>query len=631
MQIFDIRFNPKIEEDRFLNVFAYEPENIYEKRLGSLYITGDLTNALPQNSRLLDNTAQVVRKKYYNFSYKSQEKALSESLKKVNDFLGEEIKKDNVDWLGNFNFSILSIKEFNLTFSASGKIKIALMRGGEITNIGESLNAQEIEPYPLKVFFNIISGKLIEGDKLLVASFDVYNFLEKKNLIQKLAKAKEIDRRILKRLLAPSVLFDKKEKNLSGILTIFSIDDSASRTEKMIISEEKEKINIFASFSKISAAFATVKRKLAKLTKRKESENKFSFAEKIKSYGNGVSFIFSSIKNRFISSNKQAKSKISIKVKGEKQRGLNLSRSNWIALACFVLLIIFASLFYAFKPSKKANTPPIATITEEPQQTIVNPENLENINPEFIFSYNQEEIGFNPQNIIFSKSGFYLWTPDSKNVYNFSIDEEKGSTMEADSKIISAAPFSNSAIFFSSPSYVYLPKGGKLVKNNISVSENQKISLLSSYSSSLYFWNDEDKDIVKYAQKSKYAWASPKPWSKAEISLSPKSIIAEDSLWILSSDNKIGKYYKGEEKTIINFGLSSPISLIQLKTQYEVPYLYLLDSQNKRIIITDKEGKLIKQFSSDKFSDIKDIEISFDGKIIWALCGNSVFEIPFNY
>lgn len=634
MQIFDVRFNPKVEEDRFFDIFSYEPENIYEKRLGSLYVTGDLTNALPQNFKLIDSVTQIIRKKYYNFSFKSQEKALSESLKKANELLGEEVKKDNVDWMGNFNFSILSLKEYNLTFSAAGKIKILLMRGGEITDIGESLNAQEIEPYPLKVFFNTVSGKLMDNDKILVASNDAYEFLEKKNIISKLAKAKELDKRGLKRFLSPSVIFDKKSKKIAGLFTLFVIDNKSSKTEKLYLFEEKEKVNFFKFLSTFSSNLAFIKRKASKIIKNKPNT---SITETTKMYVNGLNFIFSSIRKSIMKKNKkiETKTKISVKIQGEKHSKLPSISLNKLILpvSLFVVLALATTITSFFIFRKKAEVKPIEIVVEEPKkEVIINPENLENVTPKFIFSYDKEKIEFDPQNIIFSKSGFYLWSPGSKKVYNFNIaEEENNKILEASAEIITASPFSNSAIFFSSPNNIYLPKGNKLDKSNITLPKSSTLSLFSSYSSNLYFFDTNEKSIIKYPEKSKYVWNISKPWSKNELSITPLALVAEDSLWILGTENKVVKYYKGEEKETISVNLESKIELTQIKTGLDIPYLYFLDSLNKRIIIASKEGKIVKQFSSDVFSGIKSIEISSDGKTIWALCESSVYEINFPF
>ena len=93
MQIFEFHFNPKAKEEVILDSFIYEPENVYEKKLGTLYVAGELTNALPQNHRFLNNLAPAIKEGYYQLSAQaSPEAALKNSLKKANNFLENQEK-----------------------------------------------------------------------------------------------------------------------------------------------------------------------------------------------------------------------------------------------------------------------------------------------------------------------------------------------------------------------------------------------------------------------------------------------------------------------------------------------------------------------------------------------------------
>jgi len=64
-QILEFHFNPKPKDDLIFDSFCFEPSNVYEKRMGSLYMVGMLKNALPQNVRFLDNISQTIKGKYY--------------------------------------------------------------------------------------------------------------------------------------------------------------------------------------------------------------------------------------------------------------------------------------------------------------------------------------------------------------------------------------------------------------------------------------------------------------------------------------------------------------------------------------------------------------------------------------
>ena len=189
MQIFELHFNPQNKkEDRIFDSFVYEPETALEEKLGNLYIVGEFTQALPQNSKFLDKLAGVIKKEYYAAGLqKSCEQSLKEALKKANEFLDKEARKGNVNWLGNLHFAVLNFKDFILNFTKVGGIKILLSREGEFLDVGHNLEFQQQDPYPLKVFGSVATGKLAPDDKIILLTKEMFSVLtEKTNFLSKL-------------------------------------------------------------------------------------------------------------------------------------------------------------------------------------------------------------------------------------------------------------------------------------------------------------------------------------------------------------------------------------------------------------------------------------------------------------
>lgn len=288
MQIFEFHFNPKAKEDHFFETFISEPENIYEKKLGSLYSIGEIENAIPSNVRLLDNIAKVIKARYFTISLKNPEKAISESLKKANEFLAEEVRKENVSWLGNLNFALLSVKEFDLVFTKTGDIKIVLIRGGQVMDIGKNLDTQDMDPYPLKVFFNIVSGKLAINDILLVLTKDVYSYLLKQGTFKKLSLLYPFDPKKLKDILSPELLPRKEETKLTGICFLAVLTEKSLQRQRQILLQKRKPIDVF---SPIKKRYKKMKGKI---------REKLSFFKRIKPKEKKQKRIFISIKKPII-------------------------------------------------------------------------------------------------------------------------------------------------------------------------------------------------------------------------------------------------------------------------------------------------------------------------------------------
>ena len=70
------------------------------------------------------------------------------------------------------------------------------------------------------------------------------------------------------------------------------------------------------------------------------------------------------------------------------------------------------------------------------------------------------------------------------------------------------------------------------------------------------------------------------------------------------------------------------VSPTKIKTTLESKYLYVLDPPSRRLIVLDKEGRLINQYTSDQFGDLKDFAVAEAEKKMYLLNGSSVFGIP---
>jgi hypothetical protein len=232
MRIFQFYFNPKAKEDLIFDSFCFEPTNIYEKRLGSLYMVGMLKNALPKNYDFLEKIAKFVKDRFYKKTLSKPERALRETLKETNEFLEKIAREGDVSWLGNLSFAILNLKNLDLNFTKTGEMKIYLMRGKKLIDVDKKLKLQDIEPYPLKIFGNAVSGKLIEHDLLLVLTKEIFDFFEKENLIQKIRELSFFDEKEFKK-----ILNEKREvlSQIKGIAFIISLSKEISKQKKEIV------------------------------------------------------------------------------------------------------------------------------------------------------------------------------------------------------------------------------------------------------------------------------------------------------------------------------------------------------------------------------------------------------------
>ena len=578
MQIFELHFNPKLKKDKIFDSFVYEPESTYEKGLGGLYIVGELENTLPQNSKFLDNLANIIKKNYYTFSVKSSEKALSQCLKKTNEYLAEEVKKENVSWLGNLNFTILSLSDFNLVFTKTGELKILLLRGGEIIDLGKNLDLRQIEPYPLKIFFNVVSGKLLPDDRLLVLTKEVFEFLFQQNLLAKIAEAENIDPKKIKEIL-PMSLFTKDEgSKVSGICFLLVLSTESKKAEKSqpILFQDKKRF----SFPKIRLPF-----KLPKIFKKPKLPKIKLPRIKIPATGPMI----------------------------ERFRPGTKIKKKLILITLSILVLV--SGFLIFKKAGEIKEEGVKKTLFEIQEKVNQAENFlifkDDEQANALLKEALEEISLfaEKENSLKSEALSLkgLIEEKLKELNNLEIIENPELVDKPDPNLFS----SPSSSVLDPPSFEF------------------SFDISASYFSNLYFLDKETCEIVKYSSLGALDWGSAKKWMKNKGPCSnPKSMTVDGSVWILNGDNSILRYYSGffEESIVLDL-FPFLENITQIKTKANIPYLYLLEPVKNRVIVINKKGKIIKQFQSEKFNNLKDLDISQDGKRIYLLNDSEVYKI----
>lgn len=265
MQVFELLFNAPSrsgtqaqKQDIVFDSFCYEPENIYEKRIGALYLVGALKNVLPKNIRFLDNLAATVKENYYrskSIDLMTPEKSLKQSLKETNEYLEKIAKSGDISWLGNLSFAVLSVVPFQEKYQRAvfnlakvGDLKILVLRDKQIIDIEQKLRLEDIEPYPLKIFNNIISGELIENDRLLILTKEVFETFCKQSLLDKIADITIFEEDKLLKIL-------KIERNLllkiSGVCLLIVLSQQALPKKKIGIKPKILEFSFKQAFSRL--------------------------------------------------------------------------------------------------------------------------------------------------------------------------------------------------------------------------------------------------------------------------------------------------------------------------------------------------------------------------------------------
>jgi len=550
MKIFEFHFNPKAKEDLIFDSFCYEPENVYERRLGSLFLVGEIKNALPQNLRFLDNFVSYFKREYYSSPIKfSPEAALKIGLKKSNEFLEGISKSGDVSWLGNLNLLILNLKNFDLNLTKVGTIKILLLRQGQIIDIGKNLEFEDIEPYPLKIFGKIVSGKLAEGDIILVLTKEVFNFFAEQSKLQK-GKVIQTSKNLLKQIAEIQPFEEKKlrtilktrEKELlkiSGICLLLFLTKEVwpkiERQRAFTFQQKPEKFSVKKAFSPLVtraqqalSKFDRLKQKFSKLriAKVHPARSVISNGAKVQikkpeiKFTTFKNFQFLTVFSPIIRKNLVLVSSLILITilgffifKGGEQAKLKELRltlvdiqKNMTQAENYLTLKDEKTAFLIYKKAwqdilplskeKSALQEEVVSLKDSIRKSLEKISKLEEIlDPSVLFEFNEKE--FIPQKMVFFKDNFYLFSPISDNIYKLSIIGEKN-VLPTGKRFNEAVSFDGQILFFQKPNLIFFLKNDGLVDELRSSSPFANAQVSEPVSLSLPYPDFDPKTLAVY-------------------------------------------------------------------------------------------------------------------------------------
>lgn len=166
----------------------------------------------------------------------------------------------------------------------------------------------------------------------------------------------------------------------------------------------------------------------------------------------------------------------------------------------------------------------------------------------------------------------------------------------------------------------------------------QQIQDINIYGNRLYTLEPDANQIYKHA-KTLDGFGKEEAWIKDKTNISDAlSFTIDGSIYVMKKTAQIFKFHQGKKAeftldeiqpvlSIKDPNILDPQGNIKIFTNDELKYLYLLDGPSKRLIVLSKQGKLIKQFTNEEFTDLKDFIVSRKENKAWLLAGTKIFEI----
>lgn len=152
------------------------------------------------------------------------------------------------------------------------------------------------------------------------------------------------------------------------------------------------------------------------------------------------------------------------------------------------------------------------------------------------------------------------------------------------------------------------------------VKDWQDDPLFYVYANNVYLVDRSHNKIIRYAG-SDTDFSNGREWLAPGITAdfsSLKDISIDGSIWLLFSTGKISKYTNGNPISLQNSGLIKPLNNPNaIYTNENLKYVYILDNNESRIVVIEKNGLFKFEYLSDDIKNATDLVVSEEeGKVI---------------
>lgn len=149
-------------------------------------------------------------------------------------------------------------------------------------------------------------------------------------------------------------------------------------------------------------------------------------------------------------------------------------------------------------------------------------------------------------------------------------------------------------------------------------------SLFYLYSGNIYLIDITANQIFRFVGNNK-SFGDKNEWLAPGIEADFSKVIdmtIDGSIWALSSSGKVTKFTNGNPNSILMDGIIDPLeNPTAIYTNESLKYTYVLDKDNGRVVVLEKNGDFKLQYKSDEIKNAKDLVVSEEEKKIILLTG----------
>jgi hypothetical protein len=654
------------------NTYVYTMAENAPTGTAELYVVAELPlfNPAAEESceRICLAIGSTLKRAYRSGS--QNEATFENAISQINEELGKLASMGQTNWISKLN-CILAAKEGNDFHIAScGKVSAYMLRLGEFTDISCSPE----ESHPLKTFESFASGKLRLGDLLLLSTTQLFNFLSMDRILNILENTSFLaaTQTIIQ------LLKDSSDNQTSfGVLLNLQVQPGQVEEENVDLEnyelEEPKKTNFFQKAIVYIQTIFAMDRSAARIPKTELP--KISFGDRVKNISGGTKNFIEKIKTAWLAV-KNITGNIIKNFSKDNLKNLSPIKKFFFASLAFLLIAVISSITIAIKVGK--NNKVLVEISSQMSQaqTLLDSAQSSMLYKEYnaAGSYISQAKALLPkaENVPASNKEQY------NNLISQINSQEQQMERVANVEVVNLGSLGSGNRLIRLPNYIAVQGANAIISLNIATGQIQDSQLSAGVSvvgstyinnnnaavydgTNLYFWDFSasklspgfsqsmpDKDSfagMSFYQTNNRVYvldkknsrivsflASTNGFSKPLVSLNnPVLLNAQDitldgAIYVLTNSG-VSKFQSGNLAEYNFPQLPTAFSGTgKIYTAKDFKNVYILDSGNNRIIVTDKTGNLIYSIKSELFTKLSDFVVNEAGKTIYLLNDGSLLK-----
>jgi len=295
------------------------------------------------------------------------------------------------------------------------------------------------------------------------------------------------------------------------------------------------------------------------------------------------------------------------------------------------VLALIAIFVIPFFIARWMNRPKPATIKDLPKVEITQTEKLSNEkNIEFINSTSKTISNSEINNVLFADGSVIASTKKSlivskdgkQNEYQFpaEVGQTVRMTYMTDLSMVLILTDQNKVLSFT-------VNNSKFAQNNIELASNSSARLIGTYLTYLYVLDPSSNQIVRYP-RAEGGFGEKINWLKETVSFEGASEMTIDDSIYLIQNNQVVKFFKGKKQALNLENSTTPIHFDKIFTTIDSTSLYVLDTQNSRLIQHDKTtGNIIYQLYNEALKNSLAFTIDEKNKTAYVVTKDGLLSI----